>query len=330
MNTVYAIRRAGSARMTPLASALALTLFSGLAVSVTPPMMDGPGSVPGTAAATQLMDSPASTGTALYTIVFKDAPVATYAGEVAGYARPQRILQGATTGKLDIQASTTVSYVNYLQNRQDVVIAEIGAGFGRAIHVRARMQHALNAVIVELTSSEAAAVNQRPDVEFVEREHQLELNTDNSGTFIGAPSIYDGFTASGAASKGEGIVIGDIDTGINWQSPAFAAVGPIDGYVHVNPRGAGNYLGLCQTGFADVGRCNDKLIGMYNFASTSPTRTAEDTQGHGSHTASTAAGNRWLSTFASGPFTISGIAPHANVPVDRYLAVGQPGRHRRR
>ena len=38
-----------------------------------------------------------------------------------------------------------------------------------------------------------------------------------------------------------------------------------------------------------------------------------DDQGHGSHTASTVAGNTWNATFSSGAFTISGVAPHANV-----------------
>jgi subtilisin family serine protease len=87
----------------------------------------------------------------------------------------------------------------------------------------------------------------------------------------------------------------------------------MDGYVHINPLGADNFLGLCDT---DPGTwtCNDKLIGYYIFTG----ETTEDTDGHGSHTAGTAAGNHLAAgTVVLGAFSysppISGIAPHANI-----------------
>jgi len=315
MTNTLSGKSAGKRRLTPLASALALTLMSGLTASASAsfnPIISMVGTVPKTLSANVLMPSPAG-DVAYYTIVLKDAPVATYAGELAGLPPPDRLIRGATTGKLDLNSPATQAYVSYLQTRQDAFVADIGATFGRQLSVMARMQHALNAVIVGLSSEEATELSKRPDVLIVEREHELELHTDNGPTFIGAPAIWGGSTASGASTQGEGIIVGIIDTGVNWQSPAFAAVGPIDGYVHQNPDGAGNYRGLCVAPFADVGRCNDKLIGIYNFASTSPTRSGVDTQGHGSHTASTVAGNRWQATYASGDFIVSGVAPHANV-----------------
>jgi hypothetical protein len=66
------------------------------------------------------------------------------------------------------------------------------------------------------------------------------------------------------------MVIGDIDSGINFGSPSFAAVDPVDGYQHINPLGAGNYLGTCCAGGVDVGRCNAKLIGGYDFVCQAP------------------------------------------------------------
>ncbi|MCB1577371.1 MAG: S8 family serine peptidase, partial [Xanthomonadales bacterium] len=198
-----------------------------------------------------------------------------------------------------------------LQVKQQAFLDNLSATLNRPLDVMARMQHALNAVIVRLDSAEASAVMKRPDVLFIEREHLLQLDTDRGPAFIGAPAIWGGMTASGVATKGEGILFGDIDSGINWESPAFAAVGPIDGYAHQNPLGAGNYLGQCAPGGVDAGKCNDKLIGIYNFAA--PGTTGTDIEGHGSHTASTVAGNQWNAVYASGPFTISGVAPHANV-----------------
>ncbi|MCW8876798.1 MAG: S8 family serine peptidase [Kangiellaceae bacterium] len=158
--------------------------------------------------------------------------------------------------------------------------------------------------------------------------------------------------------KGEGQIIAVIDTGINSDHESFADIGD-DGYDHTNPLGAGNYLGQCaEMEFAD--RCNDKLIGVYTWDKISEMYNAiyfqdgypdnppqyewqfeqirpifgEDYNGHGSHTASTAAGNVILDAplqFASydmdpnelgasgdGRDTgltrqVSGVAPHANV-----------------
>ena len=314
MNVSSSMMRGAVGRASPLASALALTLFTGLASSASAsynPIVDLARTLPGAVSANTLMSSPAE-GPAYYTIVFKDAPVATYDGSVAGIPAPGNVLRnGVITGKVDVKSPAAQAYVSHLQVQQQAFLDNLSATLNRPLDVMARMQHALNAVIVRLSNDEASAVMKRPDVLFIEREHLLELDTDRGPSFIGAPAIWGGMTATGVATKGEGILFGDIDSGINWESPAFAAVGPVDGYVHQNPLGAGNYLGQCAGAGVDAGRCNDKLIGIYNFAA--PGTTGTDIEGHGSHTASTVAGNTWNATYASGPFTISGVAPHANV-----------------
>jgi subtilisin family serine protease len=250
-----------------------------------------------------------------YTILLHGEPVAVYHGGVAGFAAPPRIALGRKAGRPDLRSQPAKAYADYLQQRQGAFVADLERTLGRPLEVVAKMQHALNGVIVELDDDEAARIAQRSDVELVERERMLELDTDRGPSFIGAPSIWDGSASDGIPTKGEGIVVADLDTGINWQSPAFAAIGPIDGFVHTNPLGAGNYLGLCgpTPPNADAGRCNDKLIGMYNFTSTSSTRSAEDLDGHGSHTASTIVGNHWQAPFGGGSFQVSGVAPHASV-----------------
>ena len=305
MKIISIARRARVGRVTPLTAALSLALVSGLAAS----------SMHAIAEVTEMNAQPpaasATNGMGRYIVQLRDAPVATYAGEIAGLARPDRIVSGRKAGKPDLQSAPAVAYVEYLESRQQAFVDSIGESFGRNVVALARMQHALNAVIVELTAAEAAELEQRPDVRQVEAERQEQLHMDNSPAYIGATQIWAGNTHSSVATKGEGILVGIIDTGINWQSPAFAAVDPNDGYVHVNPFGAGTFRGNCALAGVDVGRCNDKLVGMYNFASVGASAT--DTQGHGSHTASTVAGNRWSPIFANGPFTISGIAPRANV-----------------
>ena len=61
---------------------------------------------------------------------------------------------------------------------------------------------------------------------------------------------------------------------------------------------------------------------MYNFTTTSSTRSAEDLDGHGSHTASTIAGNNWQAPFGGGTFSVSGVAPHANVIAYKVCTTG--------
>ncbi len=107
-------------------------------------------------------------------------------------------------------------------------------------------------------------------------------------------------------------MVGVIDTGINHDHPSFAEVGPIDGYVHSNPRPT--FLGLCDP-ITGLPFCNDKLIGYYDF--TAEPGGPDDLNGHGSHTASTAAGNV-VDVVLEAPTTtftrrISGVAPHANI-----------------
>jgi len=291
-----------SVRVRPLAGAVCLALCLGLALP---------------AAAADRADEVAASLDARtrYIVVLKDAPLATYRGGAAGLAAAPRTKDARRPGRLDVRSAEARAYVAYLAERQAAFLRDAGAALGRPLAPLATLQHALDAVVVELDEAEAARLAQRAEVDFVERDRELRLLTDRGPAFIGAPSIWDGSASNGVASRGEGVVVGIIDSGINWQSPAFAAVGPSDGYVHVNPRGAGTYLGLCgpTPPNADLGRCNDKLIGLYDFTSTSATRSATDHLGHGSHTASTVAGNAWNAPFGGGTFAISGVAPHANV-----------------
>jgi subtilisin family serine protease len=120
-------------------------------------------------------------------------------------------------------------------------------------------------------------------------------------------------TASGA--RGEGIVIGVIDTGIHHGHAAFAAT-DADGYTHVNPRG--RFYGVCAQP-ANAAYCNSKRIGVYDFSAT-PSFGA-DTDGHGTHTAGIALGNVRAYNLPAGASSIAtrlaGVAPRANLIVYR-------------
>lgn len=120
-------------------------------------------------------------------------------------------------------------------------------------------------------------------------------------------------------SKGEGVLVGIIDTGINFGHPSFAATGG-DGYTHINPFGAGHYVGVCDPAdpiYQPTKVCNAKLVGGRTYPETHDVDpdSPEDDDGHGSHTGSTTAGNVITSTLLNGVQMgrISGVAPHANV-----------------
>ena len=117
------------------------------------------------------------------------------------------------------------------------------------------------------------------------------------------------------------MVIGVVDTGGNFDHPSLAAQGA-DGYVVTNPLGSGVFLGDCN-GPGAIVTCNDKVFGAYDFMTpmlppadaTNGPGGGEDENGHGTHVASTAAGNVVNTTFNGLPVQISGVAPHANIIV---------------
>lgn len=266
-----------------------------------------------------------------YIVVFKEPALASYKGNLSGLPQPERYRDEQGTMRLDPEGRNSERYVDYLENRQAQMETRMSLLAGRPVQPRMTMQHAVNAVVVDLSDAEARALRLMSDVSMVEAYREYELDTDAGPTLIGAPAVWNG-TNPGAPGpyRGESVVVGVIDSGINFGSPSFAAVGPVDGYSHTNPLGSGNYLGTCAPGGVDEGRCNDKLIGGYDFVCnytppvglpvqqcTAANSREEpgfgDTNSHGSHTASTAAGNVRDVVYSGNTIRISGVAPHANI-----------------
>jgi hypothetical protein len=256
----------------------------------------------------------------VYIIRFTEPAVASYSGGIAGFAATSPQATGAR--QLDPRSEAAVAYRSYLNEKHGEFLTALKAELGRTAEVQFRYLNAFNGMAVVLSPAEAARVAGMPGVAFVERDVVNELTTDAGPSWIGAPGIWEGNTSDGTGTMGEGVIVGIIDSGINWGHPSFADVGD-DGYDHTNPFGAGNYVG---GGCAEAGvSCNDKLIGMWDFTGS----TAADTDGHGSHTASTVAGNV-VNAAVVGPTlsvtsTISGVAPHANVIAYKVCNPGCPG-----
>ena len=228
----------------------------------------------------------------LYFVNLQDAPLAVYQGGTANLASTSA-QSNKKNNKLNTKSSASMAYKSYLAKQQTSFIQKAKSVLGRKLTAEIQYSVVANAFTARLSEDEVALLESQPEVKFINKVEAKKLNTDSGPGFIKAPTAWDG-TATGVSSMGEGMVVGVIDTGINPWSPSFADVGG-DGYDHTNPLGEGNYLGDCLQ-YAKY--CNDKLIGIVSFPEITSidTPAGEDPIGvdyhsHGSHTASTTAGN---------------------------------------
>lgn len=280
----------------------------------------------------------------LYFVRLKDQPISLYKGGVKGLqpthrSAKQQSRSGKNNDKLffagQAKSSAIAPYRSYLAQKQNSTIAQIQNLIGQR-DISKKFTLAVNGFTLKMTAEEAKQVATLPQVAFVHQAQDYKLHSDQSSEQISANTVQSG-QATGTPYKGEGIILGIVDTGVNSDHPSFADVGG-DGYNHNNPFGSGVYVGDCaQTEFTD--RCNDKLIGIRSypiitnvFSESIPDwpSIGEDYDGHGSHTASTAGGNVLLNNDYVVPKAgeqssdgivvkenvlpqISGVAPHANI-----------------
>ena len=227
------------------------------------------------------------------------------------------------------------AYRKEIRSEQSDLVSSISRITGSSAKVLYRYTEAVNGIAVQLTRAQAQKVSRIDGVAAVQVDFERELTTDKGPEWIGAPTVWDGTNVPEAftGNKGEGVIVGILDSGLNPANPSFADTVSEedggDGHDHTNPLGTGNYLGMCDPDdaqyMADWG-CNDKLIGYYNFenpaAGGDPFDDPYDDDGHGSHTGSTTAGNQVDATAFAAEGTanefsvtsqIKGVAPHANI-----------------
>jgi subtilisin family serine protease len=218
--------------------------------------------------------------------------------------------------KLDLASVSSLRSQESLRVRQDEALAAIGGALGRDVEPLHRYSVAFYGMALELTAKEAATLAKVPGIRQVQPAVKYHPSSDAGPAWTGAPGIWNATSTGGLpGTKGEGIIIGVVDTGISLGHPSFADVGG-DSYNHVNPRGSGNYVGWCSPSNPDYDpslACNDKLIGVWSFPGTGD--DPRDDDGHGTHVASIAAGNHLNITVPGTLLTrqISGVAPHANL-----------------
>src|SRR5579862_991716 len=262
---------------------------------------------------------------AYYIVRLKEAPAASYKGGIAGYTATNARVNGRRS--LDAFAPSTLAYVGYLQSRQSGVLLDAESALNRQLSPRYTYSYALNGMSLKLTRAEASRLAQLDDVVSVEPvryyrpvtgvgDPATASDTNASRAWINAPGVW------ALGTEGEGIVVADVDTGINDANSSFKATSVLDStYTAQNPLGTGNFLGVCDPSNSSqyskkpsFFACNDKLIGAYTYTSgTNDPNSPEDSEGHGTHTASTMVGD-FLSVSVNGVNTpLSGVLPHASL-----------------
>ncbi len=165
-------------------------------------------------------------------------------------------------------------------------------------------------------------------------------STPESSSGVNGLNAFLGLTGKGEAYArgvtGQGVLVGVIDTGIWPEHPSFRDNGtlPAAPTFDTSERSACAFGNTAWNANDKPFTCNNKLVGAREFLDTYKANSglepyefdsARDNEGHGTHTASTAAGdaNVKASIFGVNKGVVSGIAPRAQVIA--YKALGDGG-----
>src|SRR5829696_4256579 len=256
-----------------------------------------------------------------YIVTFVDEPIASYTGYKTGYAATR-----PAAGKhINPKSAAVLKWQRYLTAQHDAALAKVRATKIYDYTVTN------NAVAVRLTAKQATKLATFKNVVSLSKDKLAQPDTSLSPSFLGLDAGNGLWSQlGGRANAGAGIVVGVIDTGIWPESKAFAGNTGI-------PVPA-DWTGKCVAGeLFPVTSCNDKLIGARYYVAgfgkhnidKSDYLSPRDGDGHGSHTASTAAGNRVTGVNVDGKVfengVVSGMAPGAKVAAYKVCWTGEPG-----
>ncbi|WCJ35445.1 Subtilisin-like protease [Euphorbia peplus] len=180
--------------------------------------------------------------------------------------------------------------------------------------------HVIHGFSAHLSLSELEMLKKSPGYISSFRDVPVTLDTSHSQSFLGLNSNSGAWKLS---NQGEGMIIGVVDTGVWPESESYK-----DNGMHDIPK---RWKGKCESGTQfNPSLCNKKLIGARFFNKallaekpniTISMNSTRDTEGHGTHTSSTAAGNfvAGASYLGYAPGTTSGAAPRSHLAIYKAL-----------
>ncbi|MEV6970157.1 S8 family peptidase [Hamadaea sp. NPDC051192] len=259
--------------------------------------------------------------TATYIVQTAGQPIATYAGDRTGF----KATKPGKGKKVDAHSPEAKAYAQRLSSDHDAALRAAGVSSTRKGY---DYQTVFNGFSAQLTQAEAARLAKTAGVTAVWANETVHADTVTTPSFLGLTG--DGGVwqqqFGGVGHAGEGVIVGIIDSGIWPENPAFAPL--------AEPRTdsatiAAKWHGTCDAGVTGTPvACNNKLIGARYFkaagqGSIQPVEffSPRDYDGHGTHTASTAAGNNNVPASINGSpvGSISGMAPAARIAAYKAL-----------
>lgn len=199
---------------------------------------------------------------------------------------------------VSLLSATAEEYLNY--HKSFLPTHSLSSGESRLVY---SYSNAINGFAAKLTRDEAEAIEKLDGILHATPDRVLSLHTTHVSDFLGlnTKSCFMRDT-----NFGKGAVIGILDTGILPTHPSFKDAG----IAHPPPS---KWKGHCEFKPA---MCNNKIVGAKSFVHGLKDLPF-DADGHGTHTASIAAG--WLvrnaDVLGNARGTASGLAPGAHLAI---------------
>src|SRR6266540_2816984 len=279
-------RQAGLKR--PAAIALATAAMTALAMATAGNALAGPSGA--------RSDTPT-----LYLVQVAGDPLATYAGGVSNIPGTKP----ADGQKLRPRAWNYAAYRDYLKARRAEVLRRAGVDAKKAV---VSYDTVFNGFAAKLTSAEVAKLRHTKGIVNVWKNQIIKVDTVTTPRFLGldGPGGVWQRQFGDVSRAGEGVIVGVVDSGFWPESPSFAPLSePRPDQAIIDEK----WSGTCVTGNTGPVTCNNKVIGARFYRVSQPELanpnefdSPRDLHGHGSHTASTAAGDNGV------PMSINGLA----------------------
>lgn len=272
----------------------------------------------------------------IYIVQMLDKPVIAYEGDIAGL----KATKPENGQKINPQDKKVVRYSNHLVSKHEDAINRAGGGEKFYDYV-----YTFNGFAAQLTGAQATKLASFPDVLSVQLDEMLHIDTASTPDFLGLTTPGTGLwdQLGGVESAGEDVIVGIVDSGLWPENPSFSDqldLSDTSGSsgkrnLAYGPAPAG-WNGDCQSGENwSQDDCNNKVIGARYFLDgfghqgivKNDYKSARDGDGHGSHTASTAAGNYNVPVTGDAAVfgNISGMAPRARIAVYKVCWNGDDG-----